>query len=133
YGVDGLSSLSWLLNGWGALALALAYLGLLLRWSASGRLPLLQAIFRAVGRMALTNYLMQSVLCGLVFYGYGLGWFDRVNRTQMLLVVLAVWLLELVWSPIWLHFFTMGPVEWLWRSATDGRPRPMLRRRGELA
>jgi uncharacterized protein len=78
--------------------------------------------------MALTNYLLQSVLCGLIFYGYGFGLFGRLNRTQALLVVAGVWLFELVLSPIWLRFFTMGPVEWLWRGLAAGKFKPLLRR-----
>jgi uncharacterized protein len=127
-GIDMYAGLASLLNGLGALAQALAYLGVLLRWSASGWFPWLQARFRAVGRMALTNYLLQSVLCGLVFYGYGLGLFDRVNRIQALLVVAGVWLFELVFSSVWLRFFTMGPVEWLWRGLAAWQFKPLWKR-----
>src|SRR5262249_36504148 len=104
------------------------YFGLLILWSRSGRLPWLQARLRAVGRMALTNYLMQSVLCGFVFYGYGLGLFGQMGAAAGLLVVFGVWLLGLAWSPIWLKCFQLGPVEWAWRSLADLRWRPLLRR-----
>src|SRR5262249_2523276 len=117
---------SWLFNGWGALALALGYLGLLLLWSRSGFAPWLQSRLRAVGRLALTNYLMQSVLCGFIFYGYGLGLIGRVSRVQALGIVLAVWLVQLFLSPLWLRFFRMGPVEWLCRSLAEPRPLPFL-------
>ncbi len=131
--VNPVDALSFLFNAAGALAQGLAYLGLLLRWSESGRLPWLQARFRAVGRMALTNYLLQSVLCGLVFYGYGLGLFGRVGRAEALLVVAAVWVFEMVLSSVWLRFFTMGPVEWLWRGLASRRFKPLLRSAGEAA
>jgi uncharacterized membrane protein YeiB len=111
----------------GMIPLAVGYLIALLYWSHSGRVVWLQKLFRAVGRMALTNYLMQSVLCGFIFYSYGLGWFDKFGHAKGLAVVLTVWLLELVWSPIWLTFFRMGPVEWAWRSLADGQRKPFLR------
>jgi uncharacterized protein len=121
---------SWLFNGWGALAQALGYLGLLLLWSRSGIGGWLQSRLRAVGRVALTNYLMQSILCGFLFYGYGLGLIGRVSRVESLGVVVAIWLLQLLLSPLWLRFFRMGPVEWLWRSLAEGRARPFLRQAG---
>jgi uncharacterized protein len=119
---------SWFFNLWGALAQALGYLGLLLLWSQSGWAEWLQRRLRAVGRMALTNYLMQSLLCSFVFYSYGLALYGRVNRTQALVVVAGIWSLQLVLSPLWLRFFSMGPVEWVWRCLSDGRWRPLLRR-----
>jgi uncharacterized protein len=80
--------------------------------------------------MALTNYLLQSVLCGLVFYGYGLGLFGEYGHTFGFGVALSIWLLELAWSPLWLRYFTSGPVEWLWRCLADGRVRPLRRTAG---
>jgi uncharacterized protein len=77
--------------------------------------------------MALTNYLMQSVVCTLIFYGHGLGFFGAVSRTGQLGVVLGVWVLQLVVSPIWLGRFKFGPMEWLWRSLTYWKAQPMLR------
>jgi uncharacterized protein len=119
---------SWFFNLWGALAQALGYLGLLLLWSQSGRDQWLQRRLRAVGRMALTNYLMQSLLCSFVFYSYGLALYGQVSRTQALVVVAGIWLLQLALSPVWLHFFHMGPVEWMWRCLAKGKWRPLLRR-----
>jgi uncharacterized protein len=81
--------------------------------------------------MALTNYLLQSVICGFIFYGYGFGLFGRVSRTQALIVVAGVWLFELILSAIWLRFFTMGPIEWLWRGLAAWKFKPLLRRAGE--
>ncbi len=75
----------------------------------------------AVGRMALTNYLVQSLLCTTLFYGYGFGWFGRVDRVGLWVVVLAIWALQLMISPIWLSRFRYGPAEWLWRSLTYWR------------
>ncbi len=115
------AALPQLLNEIGALPQALLYLGLLLAWDGSGWLGRLQAALRAVGRMALTNYLMQSVLCTLFFNGYGLGMYGRLGLAEALPVMAGVWLLELAWSPLWLRCFRMGPVEWLWRSLAGRR------------
>jgi uncharacterized protein len=112
----------------GALPQALGYLGLLVLWSESGRAEWLQSRLRAVGRLALTNYLMQSVLCGFIFYSYGLGYFGQWGHAAGLGVVLIVWVLQLAVSPVWLRYFQAGPVEWAWRSLADGRTRPFLRR-----
>ena len=76
-----------------------------------------------VGRMALTNYLMQSVIAGLVFYGYGLGLFGSVSRTQLWLVIVPAWAGQIAFSVWWLGRYTQGPVEAWWRKmmlATSG-------------
>ena len=77
-----------------------------------------------VGRMALSNYLAQSVICTFIFYSYGLGLFGMVPRLGLVLIVFAVWALELWWSPKWLANHTFGPVEWLWRSLTYRKLQP---------
>ncbi|MCY7354800.1 MAG: DUF418 domain-containing protein [Lysobacter sp.] len=70
------------------------------------------------GRMALTNYLLQSVICTLVFYGYGLGYFEQLPRAWQPLFVLAVFAAQVVFSRWWLSKFRYGPAEWLWRWLT---------------
>jgi uncharacterized protein len=77
-----------------------------------------------VGRMALTNYLLQSVLAGLIFYGYGLGLHGAIPRSQLWPFVIAIWLLILAGSVIWLHHFRQGPVEALWRRLMYATARP---------
>lgn len=79
----------------------------------------------AAGRMAFTNYLMTSLICTTLFYGYGLGWFGTLSRAQLYLVVLAMWALMLLWSKPWLARFRYGPFEWLWRSLARWRFQPM--------
>ena len=78
------------------------------------------------GRMALTNYLLQSVVCTLVFYGYGLGYFERLPRAWQPLFVLALFALQVVFSHWWLARYRLGPMEWLWRWMTYGS-RPAMR------
>jgi uncharacterized protein len=79
----------------------------------------------AAGRMAFTNYLMTSLICTTLFYGYGLGWFGHLSRWQLYPVVLGVWGLMLLWSKPWLARFRFGPLEWLWRSLARWRLEPM--------
>ena len=81
----------------------------------------------AVGRMALSNYLLHTILCTTLFYGYGLGYFARIQFPGLWLVVVGVWAINIVFSLLWLRVFRFGPAEWLWRSLTYLRPQPLLR------
>jgi uncharacterized protein len=78
----------------------------------------------SVGRLALSNYLLQSVVFTTVFYGHGLGLFADVGRAGQLVISLAVSALGLLLSLAWMRYFTVGPVEWAWRSVTLGRRIP---------
>ncbi|MXY91496.1 MAG: DUF418 domain-containing protein [Gammaproteobacteria bacterium] len=110
----------------GRLSLALGYIGLVMVVCRSGVLTRLQAALANVGRMALTNYLMQTIICNLVFLGIGFGQFAAWDRSGMYLFVLGVWLFQIVFSHIWLRHYRFGPFEWLWRSLTYRRRQPML-------
>jgi len=83
------------------------------------------SIFAPVGRMALTNYIAQSVVCVLIFYGIGLGLMAQVGPTVALLISLAIFGVQIAWSHWWLVRFRFGPLEWLWRVATYGKLQPM--------
>lgn len=80
----------------------------------------------AAGRMAFSNYLLTSLMCTTLFYGYGLGWYGELSRAELYLVVLAVWGAILLWSKAWLDRFAYGPLEWLWRSLARGQVQPLL-------
>ncbi len=89
-----------------------------------------RSLFRrleAVGQMAFTNYIMQSVICTLFFFGYGLNYYAELDYYQIYFVVLAIWALQLIVSPLWLRYFLFGPLEWVWRSLTYWRLQPLLR------
>jgi uncharacterized protein len=89
-----------------------------------------QGLFRrleAVGQMAFTNYIMQSVICTLIFFGYGLNYYAELEFYQLYFVVAAIWILQLLLSPLWLRFFYYGPLEWVWRSLTYWRFQPFRR------
>ena len=116
-----------LYNHFGSIAVALGHVGLLLWLFRARPTSIWFDRLAAVGRMALTNYLMQSVICTTLFYGYGFNLFGRLDYAWQLVVVAAVWAIQLVASPWWLRHFQFGPVEWLWRWLTYGQ-RPPLRR-----
>ncbi len=80
----------------------------------------------AAGRMALSNYITQSIVCTLIFYSYGLGLFGQVGAFVGLLLSLTIWLVQLVISVVWLKRFRFGPLEWVWRSLTYGAPQTMV-------
>ena len=80
--------------------------------------------------MALTNYLMQTVICTTVFYGYGFGQFGKWPRFELFLFVVAVFVVQTACSAIWLRYFKFGPTEWLWRSFTYLKLQPMRRKLG---
>ena len=100
---------------------------LLYRAGAAGRL--FRAL-EAVGQMAFTNYILQTVICTLVFFGYGLNYYGELEFYQIYFVALAVWAVQLAVSPLWLRYFRYGPLEWVWRSLTYWRRQPF--RRGSL-
>jgi uncharacterized protein len=82
---------------------------------------------QAAGRMAFSNYIGTSILMTAIFSGWGLGLAGHYTHTQLPLFVLAVWALMLGWSRPWLARFRQGPLEWLWRSLTEGRRLPFRR------
>ena len=109
----------------GRLPVALGHVGLigLLCWW--GRAPRLTGALAATGRLALTNYIAQTVIGITLFYGFGLGLFGRLERWQLALVFLAVAALQIGGSVLWLRYFRYGPLEWVWRSLIFGQARPM--------
>ena len=103
------------------LMMCLGYLAWGVRWSRH-----LQWLAPA-GRMALSNYLGQSLVCTLVFYGYGLGWFEQVGRASQLLFAVGLFAMQVLLSQLWLRRFQYGPVEWLWRAFTYLQLPPLRR------
>ena len=103
---------------------------IILLWN-SGWFKWLLIPFSKMGQMAFSNYLMQSIICGLFFYGYGLGYYGKLQRYELYYVVLAVWAFEMVFSVIWLKYCRFGPFEWLWRSLTYWELQPLQREKME--
>ena len=106
-------------------AVALGHAAVVMMICKAGLLRFVTRPLSAVGQMALTNYIMTSVIVGIVFYGYGFGLFGQLARHQLYYVVAGIWAIELIVSPIWLKFFLFGPLEWLWRSLTYKKLQPM--------
>jgi uncharacterized protein len=79
--------------------------------------------FRAVGRTALTNYLMQSIICTTLYYGYGFGLYGKVGPLPGLLITILIYTAQMAISVWWMRRFSYGPMEWLWRILTYGRLR----------
>jgi uncharacterized protein len=74
-----------------------------------------------VGRMSLSNYILQSIICTALFYGYGFGLYERVGAFGGLLLTFAIYFVQIPLSACWLRRFNFGPLEWLWRLATYGQ------------
>lgn len=108
----------------GRLGMALGYLGIVMIVCRLGALPAARRGLAAVGRMALTNYLMHSAICAVLFTGIGFGLVGELERWQLYPVVIVIWAFQLWFSPWWLDRHSYGPAEWLWRALTYGA-RPM--------
>lgn len=79
------------------------------------------------GKMALSNYLLQSLICTTIFYSYGFGLFGAVGRATSLGLVALIFMMQIGFSAWWLNRFQFGPMEWLWRTLTYGKGQPMRR------
>ncbi len=112
---------------------SLGIFGLIMLLYKSSWFKWLFALMRPVGQMAFTNYLTQSLLVGLFFYGIGLGYFGKLQRYEIYYVVGATWVLQIVWSHIWLRYFRFGPLEWAWRSLTYWKKQPFLKNNTQSA
>ena len=102
----------------GVPALALGYIALVATlWQKESAQRWLNWL-APVGRMALTNYLLQTVICVFLFYGYGLGLFGQFGATASTLIALGIFVLQIPLSALWLKHFAYGPMEWIWRQLT---------------
>ena len=114
-------------NYWGSLGMAVAYISLIILICKNGLLNRLTAKLAAVGRTALTNYLVQSLICTFLFYGFGLGLFGQVERIYQLLIIIGIWIIQLYVSSIWMKYFNFGPFEFIWRSLYKGKLQKLLK------
>ena len=109
----------------GVVPLALAYVGLFMfafRAKAGNKFLSLLA---PVGKMAFSNYMMQSLVGNYVFFGTGLNYMWKVGPVYYTIFGVLVFILQIIISTIWLRYFNYGPIEWLWRSATYKKWQPM--------
>ena len=114
-------------NYTGAVFASIGYAAALILLVERGAVARLRRALAAVGQMAFTNYLLQSVITSVVFLGWGFGLAGRFDYAQQLIVVAAIWAFQLVVSQAWLGSYRFGPAEWLWRSLTYWQVQPMRR------
>ena len=114
-------------NYWGSVLVSLGYIGLVMLCVKINLLSWLKNSLKAVGQMALTNYLLQTIICTTIFYGHGFGFYGSVERTGQILIVFGIWIFQMIISPIWMKYFRFGPFEWLWRSLTYWQFQPIKR------
>ena len=130
---DAMSIFRWLVlpYDWERLLVGVAHAAVVLMIVKAGGLKWMTRPLAAVGQTALSNYLGTTVICTLIFDGFGLGLFGRLQFYQLFYVVAAVWMVNISGSWMWLKYFRFGPVEWVWRSLTYWKAQPM--RRAEAA
>lgn len=105
--------------------ISLGYASLLILLARFG-LKLILTPLACAGRMAFTNYLTQTLIMTTIFYGgRGLGWYGQIGWPEMWMIIGGVWAAQLIWSPLWLSVFQMGPLEWGWRCLTYKRMVPL--------
>jgi len=101
--------------------IAFGYLGLIQLFAISSWGAWLKGSIGAVGQMALTNYLMHSIIFMFTLYGFGLGLYDTMSGVEMMQFAGLIFVAQMIISPLWLKSFRFGPFEWLWRSMTYGK------------
>ena len=105
-------------NYWGSPLVSMAWISLVMlccrapAWSRTIRR------LAAVGRMAFSNYILETLVCTTIFFGHGLGLFARLDRVELGIIMVAVWVVVFLVSQVWMRNFCYGPLEWLWRSLT---------------
>jgi len=104
----------------GRVAMSMGWLGLIMLFCQGNLWSGLKNRLAAVGRMALSNYLLHSLICLVLFTGAGFGLIGVFERWELYVIVLLIWMLQLALSPWWLKRYSFGPAEWLWRSLTYG-------------
>jgi uncharacterized protein len=113
--------LGWQYNYWGSLFISMGYISIVMLLCQSKKWVQRLKPFSSAGRMALTLYIMQSLICTTLFYGHGFALFGRLERIHQIGIVPIVWIVQVIFSSYWMHYFRFGPLEWLWRSLTYRR------------
>ena len=101
--------------------MSLGYASLLLFFIGTGPLNRLWRGFAAAGRLALTNYLLQSIICTILFTGFGMGYYGRLSQPKLYIIAAEICLVQIVFSVLWLRYFHYGPAEWLLRCLVHKR------------
>ncbi len=115
-------------NYWASILVSAGYIGVIMLAERRDWLSNVRHWLASVGRMAFTNYILQTVICVTVFQGFGGGLYGTTSRLEQTIFILGVWILQIVLSVWWLQRFRYGPLEWLWRSLTYSRWQPFRKR-----
>ena len=107
--------------------MAVGYAGLVIALIRSRPLAWIWKALADTGRLSLTNYLVQCIFCTLFFTGFGINNYSKLNQLALYVVVAEIWLVQIVFSVLWLRHFTMGPAEWLWHSLVEKQKLPIIR------
>jgi uncharacterized protein len=116
-------------NYFGSVVVALGYIAIIMLVCQSGRFKKFVDWMSVTGRMAFTNYILESIICTIIFTGLGFGPFGKIERAYQILIVIAIWVVVIAFSKFWLARFRFGPLEWLWRTLTYWKGQPMLKKR----
>lgn len=116
----------------GSTFMVIGYMSLIVLAHQRGMISRLASWISPVGQMALTNYLMQSVICALIFYGYGLGLYGSVSRLELLPIIVGIWVFQIGFAGFWLSLFKQGPIEWIWRNLTYMRIQSIRKTRSTI-
>ena len=127
YQINWTTGLAEFVHNVSSLALCLGYVGAITLIVNAGLLKWLTYAMSCVGRTALSNYLLQTIVATYIMYWWGLGLFNEFTRPQQLLLVVSVYAAQLVLSVLYLRVFRIGPFEWLWRSLTYWKTQPIIR------
>jgi uncharacterized protein len=109
----------------GLLATTLFYVGIIVLLMQRQAWRRLLRVIAPAGRMPLTTYFSQSLVCTFIFYGWGLGWAGSVGSAGCFALALAIFAVQVALCHIWLRLFRLGPLEWVWRTAIYLKPQPM--------
>jgi uncharacterized protein len=97
----------------------------------TGKFRIITSVFSDIGKLALTNYLFQSIMLSVFFYGYGMGYFGRVSQYKLYFLVAEICIIQIVFSVMWRRYFYTGPAEWLLRSLMYKKKLPFTRKENE--
>lgn len=126
-GIDALMILNTSGHAIGGIFLSLFYVSAIVLLFAKNKIQWFVHALAPVGQMALSNYLLQSIIATFIFYGYGLGLMGKISALQGIALSLVIFFLQVPISHVWLQYFQYGPFEWIWRSLTYRKLQPFRR------
>jgi uncharacterized protein len=124
---NGWSLLATSMHTFGGVSFGLCYVSAIVLLVAKGKLALFYGLLAPVGRMALTNYLLHSIIGAFLFHSYGFGLYGKIEVWQGIVLTIVIFSIQIPFSRWWLNHFQFGPFEWLWRCLTYLKFQPILR------